>query len=225
MKLLAGGCSLIYGSEMPDECQPKNQYSQLTYTALLAKKFNLEYMCVAAPGAGNDAISRRVIENIDNQVKLVIVNWSYHNRFEFNYYDIGWQSLKNLNTQHADRVSQLAKPFYSELTYLYSWYRYLQDIILLQTFLIKNKIPYVFSSADNDFFNTESTIKFDMYYKQLYDLIDFDNWFYWKDQDRNCGFVTWAQKNQYPLGDLTHPLELAHFKTYELLKPQVENLL
>jgi hypothetical protein len=224
MKLLAGGCSLIYGDEMPDVNSIELGYSNLTYTALLAKHFDLEYTCVANSGAGNDAICRRVIERTTADVDLVVVNWSYYNRFEFHYKDIGWQSLKCPNTKFEDRISVLSKPFYSEITDMYSGYKYLQNIILLQTFLIAKKISFIFSSSEPEFFNESADIKRDLYYKQLYSLIDFSKWFFWKNPttNQNTGFVYWTKKNNYPTGPGNHPLELAHLKTYELILPQME---
>lgn len=222
MKLLAGGCSLIYGSEINDATI---RFSRLTYPALIAKQFDLDYICVANPGNGNDAICRRVIEELTDDVKLVVVNWSYHDRFEFHYNDIGWQNLKFPNSAFEVKINELAKPFYSQLTELYSWYKYLQDILLLQTFLTDKNIPFIFSSADDEFFNN-ITIKSDELYQKLYSLIDFSKWFYWRDKfDNNIGFVKWAKTYDYPMGPAHHPLESAHQGTYELIRPIVETIL
>jgi hypothetical protein len=225
MKLLAGGCSLIHGDELPDT--ETQQYSKLTYPALLADHLNLDYVCTAIPGAGNDTICRRVIEGITDDVVLVIVNWSFCNRFEFHYNDIGWQSLRYVSDWHKDRINSLSKPFYAELTHKYSRYKYVQDIILLQTFLKDKQIPFIFSSTDSDFLNSTTEMNTDSYYQQLYSLIDFSKWFFWLDQNnRTIGFNKWAAVNNYPMGEKNnHPLETAHFKTYELFKPTVEKII
>lgn len=223
MKLLAGGCSLIYGTEISDATTGP---SQLTYPALLARQFGLEYSCTANPGDGNDSICRKIIEAVDDEVGLVVVTWSYHDRFEFNYNNHGWQSLKNPNSMFVEQINQLAKPFYADLTEVYSWSKYIQDIVLLQTFLINKGIPFIFSSADDAFFNDSIVIKSDALYQQLYSLIDFTKWIYWHDSANNkVGFVKWAKTHNYPMGNNGHPLELAHANTYKLVKPQVEMIL
>jgi hypothetical protein len=223
MKLLAGGCSFIYGSELSDAI---TNYSCLTYPALLSKKFDLEYKCVATPGNGNDAICRQVIEGIDNTVGLVIVMWSYYDRFEFHFGKDGWQNLKCPNDSFKNQVNELTKPFYSQLTDIYAWNKYLQDIILLQTFLTNNNIPFIFSSADNQFFDNSRTIVFDSRYQKLYNLIDFSKWVYWTDKaDNKVGFVNWAKIYGYPLGPGQHPLTLAHTKAYESIEPCVGKVL
>jgi hypothetical protein len=223
MNLLAGGCSLIYGNEISDAT---TTYSQLTYPALLAKHLGLSYKCTANPGDGNDSICRKIIEATDQQVKLVVVNWSYHNRFEFHYTEKGWQSLTCTNSLYKNLVSDLSVPFFKELTEIYSWSKYLQDIILLQTFLNSKNIPYIFSSSDNEFFNENNVIKYNLLYQKLYELIDFTRWFYWNDDFGNkIGILKWAKINNYPVGPNHHPLELAHLKTYEIIKNQMEALL
>jgi hypothetical protein len=226
MKLLAGGCSLIYGSELPDTLD-NGSYSQLTYTALLAQHHNLDYQCVALPGVGNDTIARQVVEHIDSQMTaLVIVNWSYKDRAEFHYNDIGWQSLQYPNTEYASRINQLAKPFYSDVTDTYLWYKHLQEIVCLQTILNDKKIPFIFSSADYQFFNQENVIH-SKAHKELYELIDFTHWFFWKNPENgnHTSFINWAKKYNYPLGPLLHPLELAHYQTFELLKLRTDTIL
>jgi hypothetical protein len=224
MKLLAGGCSLIYGSEMPDdrlEILGEDGYSRLTYPALLAEHYNLEYQCVALPGAGNDTIARRILDTITDETSLVIVNWTYKDRFEFHYNDIGWQSLKNTNTAHLDRVSHLSRSFYSELTDTYSWHRYLQEIVCLQTVLTNKKIPFVFSSADrqiiiNDVVHSNGDL-------ELYNLIDFDRWVFWKNpkNGNTSTFIYWAQQSNYPVGPNLHPLEEAHRQSLDLFKEKI----
>lgn len=87
MILVAGGDSLIYGSELSD-CD--NNCSQLVYPALLAKKYNLDYDCVAWPGNANNAITRMVMtkcyELLLKKARFgVIVQWSFLPRYEFRF--------------------------------------------------------------------------------------------------------------------------------------------
>ena len=226
MKLLAAGCSLIYGSELVDEKPHDQGYSQLTYPALLAKHLNLEYQCAARPGFGNDAIARTMLDNFDETVSLVIINWSYIDRFEFHYKDIGWQNIKDGLDQGnylTDQICKLAKPFYSDLTPEYSYYRYLEDIFTCQEFLNKQQVPYIFSSTDRRFVNQEYIVNLGTAHKNLYNAIDFSPWFFWKTNQTKTGFLEWATQNNYPRGVAGHPLESAHRDTYELIKKDYDN--
>lgn len=87
MILVAGGDSFIFGSELKDQ---SNGPSQSTYSAILAKQSNMEYVCVAWPGNANNAISRMVINACD-QYKTqcskigVIVTWTFTSRYEFRF--------------------------------------------------------------------------------------------------------------------------------------------
>lgn len=225
MKLLAGGCSLIYGSELHDE-QPSNQngHSQSTFPALLAKHLNLDYVCCARPGYGSDAIVRNILTNIDSDVSLVIVNWSYADRFEFYFKDIGWQNLKyqpgeSTANKVPENLRDFRRMFYSELTDEYSLYQYVKDIVLAQEFLKNNNIPYIFSSAADNIISLDRLAKLGPSQHKFYSLIDFEQWFFWPEHH---AFVPWTEANHLPQGPDKHPLEQAHFTTFEMYKDFVQ---
>jgi len=93
-KFIAGGDSFTFGSELPD-C--KNfKHSNLTWSALLAKKLNLDYHCVAKQGAGNGAIMRLVIKAVEENtdVDFVGVMWSWPSRVEFKINELSEKLLK-----------------------------------------------------------------------------------------------------------------------------------
>jgi len=88
MILVAGGDSLVFGSELSD------QISQLpsarTFPAQLANQANLEYISTAFPGSANGAISRltlRKCQELQQQGKkfAVLIMWSFVSRFEFRF--------------------------------------------------------------------------------------------------------------------------------------------
>lgn len=84
MRLLAGGCSFIWGSELSDD-RP-GAYSHKTWPALYAQENSWQYDCVAQPGASNTTIARRVIDRVEQQrPDLVIVQWTFPGRYEFRY--------------------------------------------------------------------------------------------------------------------------------------------
>ncbi len=89
-KLIAGGDSFIYGSELSD-CVDENgseHISKLTFPALIAKEQGLEYVCTAMPGYSNTAIRRNVMNACEiyrSDIDLVIVQWTFSSRFEFRF--------------------------------------------------------------------------------------------------------------------------------------------
>lgn len=84
-KLIAGGDSYVWGSELSDG--NNHQYSLRTWPALLAQHLKFDYECAAQYGDANNAISRHVMnccekfKNIDSI--FVVVQWTFGNRFEF----------------------------------------------------------------------------------------------------------------------------------------------
>jgi hypothetical protein len=60
MTIVAGGDSLVWGSELADSPHGgPNGYSRNTFTALLAGS---DYYCAAYPGLGNQEIAQRVMD-------------------------------------------------------------------------------------------------------------------------------------------------------------------
>ena len=95
MNIVAGGDSFVYGSELKD-CIRAHSHS--TFPALLAHDVKQTYRCTAWPGIGNDAIARRVIDELyvhrihgaQARDLFVIVNWTFPGRYEFRFnYDTG----------------------------------------------------------------------------------------------------------------------------------------
>lgn len=87
MILVAGGDSFIYGAELADQIDGP---SLSTYTALLAKKHNMDYNCVAWSGNANNAITRMTLAKCEslrkqNQKFAVIIMWTFVQRFEFRF--------------------------------------------------------------------------------------------------------------------------------------------
>ena len=95
MNIVAGGDSFVYGSELKD-CIRAHSHS--TFPALLTHDVKQTYRCTAWPGIGNDAIARRVIDELyihrihgaQARDLFVIVNWTFPGRYEFRFnYDTG----------------------------------------------------------------------------------------------------------------------------------------
>ena len=77
MKLVAGGDSFVWGSELLDHMHGgPNGYSKSTFAALLSSG---KYVCAAYPGIGNIEISKRIKQAIDTPCK-VLVCWTWPSR-------------------------------------------------------------------------------------------------------------------------------------------------
>lgn len=105
MIIVAGGDSFVYGSELQS---PNN-----TFTAQLSRGH--EYCCVAWPGIGNDAIARRIINQVELMLPIkpfVVVSWSFPGRYEFKFtYDTGqrtreWFSITPWTTKDAPSIEK-----------------------------------------------------------------------------------------------------------------------
>jgi hypothetical protein len=225
-KLLAAGCSFIFGNELAD--QSKAEASNSTFPALLAHDLGLNYQCVAVPGSGSDSHVRQVIEHFDQDTELVVVAWSYAGRFEFNFDEVGWQEILHVSYKppHLKKIIEpFSRQFYSQLTGHYKWYHYVKDILFLQQWLTAKGVPYLFCGMDPDF--DKKAIK-DSMFQTLCADINFDNWFFWKiGKQKNFGFRKWTLEMQktdarYAIGMQDHhPLEHAHRESFNLIKAQL----
>jgi hypothetical protein len=135
-KLLSNGCSHTEGSE----CD---------------KSFGdfiegYEHVNIAKGGCGNHRIMRTTMEYCENnQVDLVIIGWSTHERFEFSFdgerkdYTLYKQS-ENIDLQKFYRYADL---------HLADWQTGLEDTVTymyaLQTYLESKNIDYIFCNMFN----------------------------------------------------------------------------
>jgi hypothetical protein len=103
---VAGGDSFTWGSELSDSSETSP--SSLTWAGLLSDRMQLEYRCVAKPGAGNHSITRRVIAEIEQSAAdFVAVMWTYPARTEMNLREDLSRELMNLYAQHDIRAGDL----------------------------------------------------------------------------------------------------------------------
>lgn len=121
-KLIAGGDSYIWGSELSDD-DGSFTHSNITWPALLAKYLGHEYICKAQYGDSNSAIARRIMnacEFYKNSELLIIVQWTFNGRFEFRMrYD----------------TEQVDSPWYS----ITGWTKEEDVSILKQSFQVENQ--------------------------------------------------------------------------------------
>jgi hypothetical protein len=80
MIIVAGGDSVIFGSELKDCANGlQDSYSRSTFAALLAE--DTDYYCTAYPGIGNEEIVERIVKRLDTLDHCgVIVSWTWPGR-------------------------------------------------------------------------------------------------------------------------------------------------
>ena len=88
-KLIAGGCSFTYGSELSDDDKGKQpsrkSWAHNLFRELPGWNSNLEFVSTSKPGSGNSGIARRVFNSVANnkEVRGVVVMWSFNSRYDW----------------------------------------------------------------------------------------------------------------------------------------------
>lgn len=168
MILIANGCSHTAGAEieapLQGECYLKAWPSHLTKLLTFDHSKNL-----AISGASDDRVSRTTIEYIGN-LKLksgydpsklfVVISWPGFYRTEiFNlteneggFWDNGWMPMVSGNEEtYKSQCSKSAYMYYKtwmlRLNPTHEAIKFYCNVILLQNFLISNKIKYLFWNA------------------------------------------------------------------------------
>jgi hypothetical protein len=230
MILVAGGDSFIWGSELADSPHGgANGYSRLTYPARLAQQADMDYICAAYPGNANNAISRMAINACANNPQCgLLVTWTYPQRNEFRFID-GWHSINSWHTNHREFSENYFKHV-GDSEY-YEIYSLLKEIVFLQYYCERNSIPYLFMTADNHFYQHENYVRsHDEDIDNLYDQIDWSNWFWFPPGTESNetltprGFYQWAVENKYNVGPQGHPLEPAHQDATLLIREKFNEL-
>jgi hypothetical protein len=230
MKLIAGGDSFIWGSELADSTSgEKDGYSHNTYPALLAQHAVMDYVCAAYPGNANDAISRMTLDSsIQHSEQFLLVTWTFPQRREFRFGD-KWESINSWHTVKKEFSIEYFKHV-GDNEY-YEIYTTLKEILFLQNYCLTKQIPYLFLTANNTFYQHENYYRsVNQSINSLYDNIEWSNWFWFpSDSEANetqapRGFYQWAVENKYSVGPHWHPLENAHIDAANLIKEKFNDL-
>lgn len=231
MILVAGGDSFIWGSELADSPHgEENGYSQNTFPALLANQYNMDYVCAAYPGNANNAISRMAIDSLSelNGDKFLLVQWTYPQRAEFRF-ENQWISINSWHTVEEEFSQHYFK--YVGNNEYYEIYSILKEIIFLQNYCQVTNTPYMFTTADNHFYQHENYQRSrDSSIDSLYNLVDWHRWYFFNSRTSANkplapkGFYQWAVENKYKVGPQHHPLEEAHYDAANLIKEKFDEL-
>lgn len=135
------------------------------------------------------------------------------------------------NRARQTGVAEFADIYYRHVGSTEYWeiYSSLKEIVYLQNYLKLNKIPYMFTCADNSIVFNYTMNTGDNTINALYRQLDFSRWFWFPKGSGHSetlqprGFYQWAVENKYPIGT-THPLELAHEHAAKLMEEQFNEL-
>ncbi len=148
---------------------------QHTWPALLAEHFKFELINEAVPGGSNYRIIRKTLDFLSkHKPALVIIAWSSYLRTEFSSQcsypslasnlDYNGQPIiqvqPNYNKYHKDDVKGV-ESFYKNVNQEWLMDNYLNQVLLLQSYLKYSKILHVFVNAldnyDREFYRRPKT--------------------------------------------------------------------
>ena len=181
-RIVAYGDSFTYGHELSDcrDCP-----SNLTYAALVAQHYGIEYECRAVGSNANQSITRNLIDSEILPTDLAIVMWTFIERKDFLFEgDLGWRSITPIDD------FPFVKEYYRyiDTTLDYELYLTHKELLLTQTYLESKNIPFLFLSTTDTIYKSLECNN-----KNLLHLIDKSKWARPFD---NQGFFDWAKDQQ-----------------------------
>ena len=150
--LYCNGASLVWGQELGNESE--DYRSTHAFPGLVAKHYNLALINSALPGASNHRIVRTTVNDVSNLLlknkqPLVVIAWSLPHRFELFSKEINdWVNFANVD---KDAISNKIWTEYS--TDRSDLIVFLTQVILLQSFLTKNQVPYIMLNGNEILYN------------------------------------------------------------------------
>lgn len=193
--------------------------SQFTWPALIAKRLNMQYQCLARPGSGNLQILYNIINHatVDDPA-LFVIGWTYIDRFDYlaphPRLVQDWHTARPSEVQ--DAASQIYyKHFHSEKK---DKFESLCHIQLAIDILTDRGWPFLMITQDDLLmdtqFNTGASILW-LQDKMSPHLHKFEN----------QTFVKWAKSKGHEISARAHPLESAHEEASHIMLPAVKTIL
>lgn len=206
-KILSIGDSFTYGTDLKDcDGVGVENYSRLTWPALVAQQLNLNYISASSGGIGNREIAHRVFGCADIST-MVIINWSWIDRFD---YQNGNTILPGHNgTNEKFWFANLQNDFDDKV-------RSLMYVNAVHGYLKSNNIPFISTIMDHLMFD-ESYHSNQGISKMISNVKKDITYF-----PDNLSFLEWSRANNYPESASWHPLEQAHSEASKIMLPVVE---
>jgi hypothetical protein len=228
MKLKSFGCSFVYGSDLSDCPHGINDDnpppSRLTWPALLAQRYQLDYECYARPAAGNLQILETLLSQIDcTEDSIYVINWTWIERFSYvssakktgrhPWNPLGWTSV-----MPSDR-DEVAKIYYK---YLHSEFRdKLESLVCINTaidLLRDRNRRFIVTYTDDLVFQDQwhvSPATALLQEKIRPYVLSFEN----------RSFFEWAKTSKFDMSTAGHPLEQAHAAAADKMSPVIDTIL
>jgi len=207
MKLKSFGCSFIYGSELQVNLKENNRIgdplSYDTWPSLVADHYQLEFENYAWPGIGN----LKILEHVLAQAELpdpafFIIGWTWLDRFDFiNPVTENWNTLRPGGDTDLDKMYY--KYFYHQYHTMLTNAAYISTAI---NALNSKNIPFCMTLMDNTLFDLINPNWQDPYALRILQQLIKPHITWFDDMD----FLSWSRKNNYPISEAWHPLEVAH---------------
>ena len=225
-KVIAVGDSFTRGDELANCPQQLHeylfpfQYSNSTWSASIAKLFDCDYECYALGGVGNQWISWKIADKLEEDT-LVIVNWTWFERFDY------VQPKGDLwTTTHPRHQNKLNHFFYRHIDNdIWNLHRNLQQIHSTISLLKQNNVNFIMTCLDP-------------YYCADFDSLrppDSNRSAHWKNSITNLqaqvvphivdfegmSFLEWSKHKNFEFGPNGHPLEKAHIEAAKYINTHV----
>jgi hypothetical protein len=222
MILGAFGDSFIFGSDLSD-VDPYHLYSSnLTWTALLAKRLNLEYYCLAVPAAGNQQICDDVADMVAKHGNSLIysIHWTWIDRFDYiaprldRFYPTpNWNTVCPATDKTADNMYY--KYLHSELLDKIRSLGFIYQTICL---LKEHQCCFHMTFMDDLIFDKtyNSTHSVELLQDKVRPHLSNYN---------GVNFLQWSKDQNFAISDYWHPMEQAHLAASELWLPVYKQLL
>lgn len=215
MKLKSFGCSLIFGTDLPDDGHqsPYATGSRMTWPALIADHFGYEYETYARPGSGNLQILERLLCQIDPaDPAIYVIGWTYIDRFDYvdERLTTPWPGTKWKTIMPIDRDA-VADSYFRNLHSEYS--DKLRSLIYMRTAidcLQQNDCQFVMTYQDplmlcEKWHITKGSSLLLEHVRPC--LRDFEGEI----------FTRWSGDRGFPISAMDHPLEAAHRAAADLI--------
>jgi len=207
MKLKSFGCSFIFGSELYLQAKDNNatgeHLSHDSWPSLVADHYQVPHENYAWPGIGNLRILEQILTQAEiSESAFFIINWTWLDRFDF--IELSTEHWQTLRPDGNTKLHKLYyKQFYSQYHTMLTNASYILSAI---NTLNAKQIPFCMTLMDTTLFDPIDPGWQDPYaIRALQTQIKSHiKWF--DDQD----FLSWSQKNKYPISENWHPLEQAH---------------
>lgn len=224
MLIASFGCSLTFGTDLPDDGKrdPWPKASLLTWPALIAQRLGIDYNCHALGGSGNLCIADRVLRYCSYYPEnFFIINWTFTDRFDYSdpqgqHYGTGKKDYLTLRPGGSDENTGFYfRNIHSQYRDKFSCLLYINTVVER---LNANNTKFLMTSIDDSLFC--QTWHAPPHLIELQAKIKPSvHWF----EGRN--FLDWAHIHGMRISESGHPLQESHAAAAELMISVVESTL